>query len=148
MNKARHFIEKKKKKHLEIQNDIPQCGYGTEAKCQVSCGRHEFPYGTLALLFYHQKIFFLGHSKNSFGSHLPLMKRCYNYANCTPKGGWGVCISIFDLYKNILHSCQAGIVSILHILEQSFCKSELPEWGKGVYCASSSIWASVRSHCR
>lgn len=73
---------------LEIRNGIPQlCGYGTRTRCQVSCGWHEFPYVTLALLSYHQKIFFLGHGKNSFGSHLPLMKRCYNYANCTPKGG-------------------------------------------------------------
>lgn len=75
-----------KRTDLEIRDDIPQlCGYGTEAKHQMSCGWHRFPYGTL-VLSYHQKIFFLGHGKNSFGSHLPLMKRCYNYANCTSGG--------------------------------------------------------------
>lgn len=53
---------------LENLSDTPQLhDYGTEAKCQVSCGWREFPYGTLALLScprpYHQKIFFLVHSK-------------------------------------------------------------------------------------
>lgn len=124
-----------KRTDLEIRNDIPQlCGYGTLARCQVSCGWHEFPYVTLALLSYHQKLFFLGHGKNSFGSHLPLMKRCYNYANCTSKGGWGARISIFGLYKNILHLSQPGIGSVLQILEQSFCKSEWPEGAGGTLC--------------
>lgn len=123
-----------KRTDLEIWDDIPQlCGYGTEAKRQVSCGWHEFPYGTLVLLSYHEKIFFLGHGKNSFGSHLPLMKKCYNYANCT-SGGWGARIAIFGLYKNILHLSQPGIVSIPQILEQSFYKSEWPERGGGTLC--------------
>jgi hypothetical protein len=67
MGKAKHFSENRRT-DLETLNDIPQLhDHGTEARCQVSCGWHEFPYGTLALLSspwpYHQKIFFLGRSK-------------------------------------------------------------------------------------
>lgn len=59
-----------------------------------------------------------------------------------PKEVEGVCISIFVLYKNILHLRQPGIVSLPQIPEQSFSKSELPERaGKGyiVHLHSSGL---------
>ena len=55
--------------------------------------------------------FFRGQNKDSFGSHLHLMKRCCNYANCTPKGVQGSIHFYFGLYKNILHLCHPGFVS-------------------------------------
>lgn len=87
-----------------------------------------------ALLFlpssYHQKTFFMDQNKDSFGSHLHLMKRCYNYSNCTHKGAQGSIHFYFDLCKYFAfkstrlcqHSVNPKVV---------FIKVRIIWWGRG-----------------
>lgn len=62
----------------------------TKGRIHVSCGLvvislwHPGPF--LSSQPHHQNTFFMGQKKDSFGSHLHVVKGCYNYANCTPNG--------------------------------------------------------------